>query len=1855
MSDFVTKQGDLQTSRKAREEARQALYAQRESFKLQQLKIRQRLTQERKPFLPDSDADQKLLLKQQEDLQELQEAFEEKHFDNLEEEEAFQQLDTHIKMVENLDDHYPILLMPLRVHTRFVNVKHLATNIPQEFIFDVSTVDELPEAPIGVRYDENKPDFNIHNLPTYFSLKAENHLSHSYYHHYSKNHFQNEQLYKGKNWLKVVPDRLELWVRIYPDDIFIHSHEPHLTPGERADGEAFWERWWAIHQANPNALKEEHAAEDLTEKPLFTEWTKLLRKYRHSRAAWIFKETMPKSYQENEPDYSKNPDFSKKPVRIKSDVWTQPILSWVMPEKFVVTLIQDGVTKHFEGNPIPHPLKLSPEPSKEASLDEIKWAADFEEAEKIGMAIRIPIKANRFKVTKPFQKIIVVGIKNSLNPKQSKEALEGLMENHRFKGTGMAILPQGTPTNNFEKVRSGYTEHGLPSEEVFKLETGSALFGKEAQWKTIKDGKYLVDALGIDPGSFQHIHKSDSKDIAHAFAMNRLLWSATIGYYLQQFFQPLISPANIEKTRDYFLNHVLASGMIPAFRVNRQPYGILAVTNFDNWQFHDDEDIYFKNLWEKVLQPFDAFWGTLASKIKNISDPSLNLEHGQFSEEFVRILGLTAGSQNFYQRPLVGNHVIENAVGANFKKKPKKGSGVWGIDPEPLAPDNPDKYVDYTMRKAAYKAYKRGDIIKYLKELNFGIPYELPVFNSFLSYRDRIFQMHFAEIYRKFPNKLVDKFKPSPNRKLHTLDIEGNKWNYLEWLENSSYQELIDQHFPKGTKEEDQPDSLLYLLARQAIARNYIDLAAQLMPDSKEHEVWEQGGQIKNRRSFDQRKDISTIDFELEHLFDRSFFNIYEGEMVAKFGAEVKHFLENTGKAPNQIHPFYYTYDKNKWNYLQETTYETADKTIGAFIDEKVKKNSRAKAYQPLVEAKKALDALQGLSTTELQRLFSGHLDLCSYRLDAWQLGLVNRRLKKLRAEENGNPTGIYLGAFGYLENLSPNNLKTVYRVVEDPEFEEATNQFNSNRLVLPVIHFQSFINNEVDIDELLSKAYIYLGKHASGSFERARSNPETIVHQPLPDPANHGFIHTPSQDHAIAAAILRAGFLANNPSKAYDEFAINLSSERVRKALYYIEGLRNGQELAALLGYQFERDLHDAPVPYLDAYLLEFRTRFPLNRDLENHSNNDTTETQKAFNVVNGLDLLNKYREGNENIDLLLRTTGIELDNNPLAKENVKRALDHLNNSLDALSDLLVSESIFQTAKGDLDRSGSILKMLNNDKEIEIPEITQTPKAGKPLSHLVGVQFNLKGTEKIWAGVDSPRSLLNPGLNRWLFEQMPNPWKMCFNIDVGGELKKLSIRNLLIQPIDLLAFFQEKDPFSETSALTYWIKEVAIKFFKPTLDTPIRVLYYDKRNMGSTQKTLGELKPLFENLLKIVNNSRPLFPSDLQLSSRTRPLEKEFYENIDNTDFLEIFNTIVNGQYKHSLYKNYTYIKSYTTYYKRAKLEGFPDNNQQTNYTRLLQLLHEFYYFNQLKEDYNLPFAYAEENLDLIIEKGERAYEYYNAIAQKLKDYFEEVKSMEDKKKQWEGIVELGRMIFGNTLKLFPKFRMNNPDEFKAAKSFPDLMADLNEQVPIEWLQGVALVRENIRAYKKLEIFRTLFAVKAKSEKLEILQLPYQTDHANYRWLGADFSPRIKIQGEQLSLALEFPTRYKTTDLQSGMIIDSWTERIQEEASETAFALHYNQPNAEPPQSCLLCITPEITGNWHWEDIVGCVLSAMDLAKKRAVEPEHFEEDIKARPDGVHYMTGHPMKFVLPALSIPVSNTSETPAVGFDEKNNHF
>ena len=173
---------------------------------------------------------------------------------------------------------------------------------------------------------------------------------------------------------------------------------------------------------------------------------------------------------------------------------------------------------------------------------------------------------------------------------------------------------------------------------------------------------------------------------------------------------------------------------------------------------------------------------------------------------------------------------------------------------------------------------------------------------------------------------------------------------------------------------------------------------------------------------------------------------------------------------------------------------------------------------------RESLAQLESQSVAALQFLLAEILDIASYRADAWATSLATKRLKALR---QNTPAGLRLGGYGWLEDLRPGE---PLRQVPPPAGDTGP-LYASDR--------------------------------------------------------NKGFVQAPSLAQAATAAVLRSGYLSHKEDSEGDPLAVDLSSERVHRAQWVLEGVRQGQSLGALLGYRFERGLHDNG---LDRFIFPFR-----------------------------------------------------------------------------------------------------------------------------------------------------------------------------------------------------------------------------------------------------------------------------------------------------------------------------------------------------------------------------------------------------------------------------------------------------------------------------------------------------------------------------------------------------------------------------------------------------------------------------------------------------------------------------------------
>jgi hypothetical protein len=484
-----------------------------------------------------------------------------------------------------------------------------------------------------------------------------------------------------------------------------------------------------------------------------------------------------------------------------------------------------------------------------------------------------------------------------------------------------------------------------------------------------------------------------------------------------------------------------------------------------------------------------------------------------------------------------------------------------------------------------------------------------------------------------------------------------------------------------------------------------------------------------------------------------------------------------------------------------------------------------------------ALDTLNKTPTARLERLLAEHLDCCGYRLDAWMSGLLNFQLASLRQSrrvQDGDGSsieyrkGIHLGAYGWLENVRPAN----------------------NELT------------PVDLDDTLDEIF---------NQQQPAGQQSPLVS----DTDNEGYIHAPSLNHAVTAAVLRNGYLANATPAQPEVLKVNLSSERVRMALSMVEGIRGGQSLAALLGYEFERGLHDRyAFAECDQFIFPLRLVFPLYTHVDALPDGVTIESIEARNVVNGLNLLRHVRraaDADKTYPFGYPTTKL-----PFADAAQRKAIDaevdRLLNIYDALADLAVAEGVHQVVMGNYDRAAATLDAYGQATFPPIPDVVQTPRSGIALTHRVAVHFETG--VPIVAG-DSPRVRAEPAMNRWIAGVLPPLARIGCTVSyrdaaTGTEKKtRVTAVDLGLQPLDLL-YVLRPDNLDARSELADRIADVVLSNAALAV-RPDRLGAMSFTEGATGDYSFFEIAPFLRSLQALLLHSRPLQATDAALPTEAK------------------------------------------------------------------------------------------------------------------------------------------------------------------------------------------------------------------------------------------------------------------------------------------------------------------------------------------------------------------------------------------------
>ena len=234
-------------------------------------------------------------------------------------------------------------------------------------------------------------------------------------------------------------------------------------------------------------------------------------------------------------------------------------------------------------------------------------------------------------------------------------------------------------------------------------------------------------------------------------------------------------------------------------------------------------------------------------------------------------------------------------------------------------------------------------------------------------------------------------------------------------------------------------------------------------------------------------------------------------------------------------------------------------------------------------------------------------------------------------------------------------------------------------------------------------------------------------------EPDTQGFIHAPSLAHAATAAVLRSAWSAFSTDAGAAAFAVDLSSDRVRRADWILAGVRNGQTLEELLGGRFERRLHDA---LLDTYIDVIRTAV-----LTAHGS-----TAPPSAVVDGLALAEAYADlGSRPVGNDVRD-GVDAVITGADQKQLLGLLHQTSVDLDAVSDALTAQAVHSLLTGDLaEAAAASAAMGSGDSGVPELRYAHVQRESDLVMHRVAALF---GDEQ--PAVASLLGTLEPALCAW-------------------------------------------------------------------------------------------------------------------------------------------------------------------------------------------------------------------------------------------------------------------------------------------------------------------------------------------------------------------------------------------------------------------------------------------------------------------------------------------------------------------------
>jgi len=702
---------------------------------------------------------------------------------------------------------------------------------------------------------------------------------------------------------------------------------------------------------------------------------------------------------------------------------------------------------------------------------------------------------------------------------------------------------------------------------------------------------------------------------------------------------------------------------------------------------------------------------------------------------------------------------------------------------------------------------------------------------------------------------------------------------------------------------------------------------------------------------------------------------------------------------------------------------------------------------------------------------------------------------------------------------------------------------------------------------------------------------------EPDREPDSLGYIHAPSPDHAATAAILRSGHLSNRDDA--DILDINLTSARVRLGLSLIEGVAEGQSIAALLGYRIERGVRDLGSSF-GRFLLPIRRLAPFRSTAIRADDEDAQETIAAQHVVDGLRLIERWES--DRATLLSKLGASAPQQTALAG-----VLDEVAGAYDAVGDLLVSESVFQAVRGNWERSGAALAALDRQERPPRPEVIDTPRTGTTFTQRLAVVMQDDESAAGWDVADA-MSAAAPAVNAFVSRLLPPVDSVLLRGEVvvneAAVEVDIPIAALALSPLSLV-MASAGTSAGGPSALEDRIARALFAtidleaLLDPALGDDNDVRLQLITTAVADEVGVGQLLPLLRWLVDLLADSRQadatdFGPADVDADDGARRSAIEPRANAA----VRLLRKLV-SDLETELGRSAP---------RLAQLDALLNRAAEVNATDALPPLS----FRVVDDADDLAAVAAETDalieqamlvLDELTERRDRAA----SIAERLGDADEPP----DDRDKSEADADRLRAVFGPAFPALVPFRLGPPNaRVDAVAASLASQAELTPDVaaPRDWLDDMGMVRNGADQLSQVLLASELLGSPAtqSADALAVLQLPHAPGR---RWLGLPIDPEAIADptAEEVDLALVVfsPDDVDPKATWQAVIVDDWTETIPSATETTAVAFHYDAPASRAPQSVVLAVAPDLNAdNWTFDHLLETVEEVIDLTVMRGAQP---------------------------------------------------